>query len=56
MVPLEQVTACAVPQNPANASSNPVTYLPSDETQLVSTQSVTYFSSLPTRAGFEIGM
>ena len=56
VVPLEQVTACSVPQNSANASSNLVTYLPSEETQLVCTQSVTYFSSLPTRAGFEMGM
>ena len=43
VVPLEQVTACLVSQKPAKAPSNPVTYLPSEETQLVSTQSVMYF-------------
>ena len=56
MVPLEQVTACSVPQNSANAPRTAVTYLPTEEIQLLWTQSVTYFSSLPTSAGFEMGM
>src|SRR5882724_11402638 len=56
VVPLEQVTACSVLQNSANASSNRCTYVPTEEIQLLWTQSVTYFSSLPTSAGFEMGM
>ena len=44
------------PQNLANASSNSSIYLPFDEIQVESMQSLTYFFSFPISIGAETGM